>query len=131
MRALVIGDTAVYPEYIDPGAGISYLADLPLALRSLSQSLNQIDQDVLAMFHDGRLVEGYDPDAVLARVTCPVLLLQGNPERGALMTDADVRRTRAHLPQAGHVSFPELGHGLHVEHPDPILEAVTAFLATV
>lgn len=131
VRAVIVGDTAIFPEYIDPGAGISYLADLPLALRSLSQSLNQIDPDVLAMYRDGRLVADYDPDATLARVTCPVLLLQGSPDRGALMTDADVRRTLAHLPHASHVAFPTLGHGLHVEHPDPILDAVTAFLATV
>jgi pimeloyl-ACP methyl ester carboxylesterase len=131
VRALIVGDTAIYPEHLDPNAGISYLADMPLALRSLSQSLNQIDPDVLTMFRDGRLVADYDPDATLARVTCPLLLLQGNPARGALMSDEDVRRARAHLPQAGHVAFPTLGHGLHVEHPEPILEAVTTFLATI
>src|SRR5690606_482440 len=105
VRAVVVGDSALFPREIDPDFAVSYLANLPLALRSLAKSLNQLDQDVLAHLRDGRLTAAFDPETVLPRVTCPVLLLQGNPERGALMRDSDVEGGLRLLPDARHVRF--------------------------
>jgi pimeloyl-ACP methyl ester carboxylesterase len=128
VRALIIGDSALWTESLDPDMSISYLTDLPIALRSLAKSLTQLDPDALAAFRDGRLVADYDPDRLLPKITCPVLLLQGNPAHGSLMTDADAARALAILPDARHRRFDDLGHGLHVENAEPILAAVTGFL---
>ena len=128
VRAVVIAESAIFPGNIDPDLAVSYLADLPLALRSLAKSLNQLDPEVMAFFRDGRLVEDYHPETLLPRVTCPVLLLQGDQEREALMTDADVRSALSLLPDASHVYFPGLGHGLHVEDPVQVLDVVQPFI---
>jgi pimeloyl-ACP methyl ester carboxylesterase len=128
VRALVVADSAIYPEHLDPDLAVSYLADLPIALRSLAKSLNQLDPDVMAHFRDGRLTGDYRPDDLLPRVACPTLLLQGDPARDALMSDADVERALALLPDGRHVRFDGLGHGLHVEDTDAVVAAVRPFL---
>ena len=127
--AVVVGDSAIFPGHLDPELSVSYLADLPLAMRSLSQSLQQLDPDVMRTFREGRMVGDFDAEALLRRISCPVLLLQGNPALGALMSDADVERTLALVPQARHKRFEDLGHGLHVQDAGQVLEAVAAFLA--
>jgi pimeloyl-ACP methyl ester carboxylesterase len=128
VRAVVVAESAIFPGNIDPEMAVSYLAELPLALRSLAKSLSQLDPEVMTFFRDGRLTEDYDPAALLPRVTCPVLLLQGDQERDGLMTDDDVRRSTALLPDARHVFFPGLGHGLHVENSGRVLDVVQPFI---
>lgn len=129
VRAVIVGDSALYLDDLDPDAAISYLSNLPIALRSLAKSLTQLDPAAMAAFHAGEMVIGYEPDTIFPLITCPVLLLQADPERGGLMTDADAARAMGLLQQGQHVKFPGLGHGLHVENAEPILEAVTTFLA--
>jgi pimeloyl-ACP methyl ester carboxylesterase len=129
VRAVVVGDSGIFPTNIDPDLAVSYLADLPIALRSLSQSLSQLDPEVTATFRAGHLTDGYTPEALLPRVRCPVLLLQADPAHGGLMTDGDVRGALALLPDARHVRLDGVGHGLHVEDAEPVLAAVRDFLA--
>jgi pimeloyl-ACP methyl ester carboxylesterase len=131
VRAIVVGDSALTPASSKRDAALSYLDDMPVALRGLSTSANQLDPDVLAMYRDGRMLEGFHLDAVLGRISCPVLLLQGNPALGAVMRDDDVARALASLPRVTHVRFDHLGHGLHVQDPGPVLDAVTSFLESL
>ena len=128
VRAVIVAESAIFPGDIDPELAVSYLADLPIALRSLAKSLKQLDPEVMAFFRDGRLTEDYDPAALLPQVACPALLLQGDQERDALMSDTDVQRALSLLPEAGHVFFAGLGHGLHVEDPSQVLDAVLPFV---
>lgn len=131
VEALVIGDTAIYPENVDPAEAVSYLENLPLVLRSLAVSLRQLDPEVLEAYREGRMLAGFDPDELLLHVSCPVLLLQADPERGGLMTDDDVRRARARLSHATHATLSALGHGLHVEDADAVLRVVAPFLRSL
>ena len=131
VRAVIVGDSAIYTEHLDPDAAISYLSDLPIAMRSLAKSLNQLDPAAMEAFHAGEMTIGYEPDTILPLIACPVLLLQADPTKGGLMIDGDVERARALVPHMQHVKFPGLGHGLHVEDSGPILDAVTAFLASL
>jgi pimeloyl-ACP methyl ester carboxylesterase len=128
VSGVIVAESAVFPGDIDPDLAVSYLANLPLALRSLSRSLKQLDPEVMAFFRDGRLAENFDPAALLPRVTCATLLLQGDVQRDGLMTDSDVRRSLALLPDGDHVYFPGLGHGLHVDDPSRVLQAVLPFV---
>lgn len=131
VRAAIIGDSAIYTDHLDPDAAISYLSDLPIAMRSLAKSLHQLDPAAMQAFHAGEMTIGYEPDTILPQIACPVLLLQADPERGGLMTDGDVERALALLQHGQHTKFPGLGHGLHVEDSEPILRSVTAFLASL
>ena len=41
-----------------------------------------------------------------------MLLLQGDPAAGGMMTDAEVERATALLSQSRHILFPNVGHAL-------------------
>ncbi len=131
VRAAIVGDSAIYTDHLDPDAAISYLSNLPIAMRSLAKSLTQLDPSAMDAFHSGEMMVGYEPETILPMVSCPVLLLQADPACGGLMTDGDVERALALLKDGKHVAFPGFGHGLHVDNADPVLQAVTEFLATV
>lgn len=131
VRAIIVGDSALYESTVDPDMAVSYLANMPLAMRGLSKSLSQMDPRVMEVFNRGELTDTYKPDLTYRTITCPVLLLQGNPTKGAVMTDPDVERALPLFKNAQHVKFDELGHGLHVENADAVRERVTAFLQAV
>jgi pimeloyl-ACP methyl ester carboxylesterase len=88
----------------------------------------QTDPDALAMALDGSSYDGWDPQRVLPRISCPTLLLQGNPELGALLSDQDAELALKLLPDGELVNFQLLGHALFMQQPQPVLKAVVYFL---
>ncbi len=89
------------------------------ALRARATAYSQLDPDVLTLILEDRAKEGYDLDALLPRVACPVLLLQGNPALGGALADADARHAAALLPRGLHVFLPDVGHGIHAPTGQP------------
>ena len=87
------------------------------------------DPEALAMTLDGSSFAGWDPGKLLPKISCPTLLLQGNPEIDALLTDDDVKLALKLLQNAEHVKFPLLGHALFMQQPKPVLQAITTFLS--
>ncbi len=75
----------------------------------------------------------FDMDAMLPRISCPTLLLQGNPSLGGLMTDGDVEHGLSVLPDAAHVLIEHAGHdlGLATWEVAPLLRAVMDFLESL
>jgi pimeloyl-ACP methyl ester carboxylesterase len=100
-------------------------------LLSWARSVQQADPDTYEMTLDGSSVEGWDGESVLRRIACPTLLLQGNPELGGLMSDADVTLAKRLLPHHTHVKFRNLGHALFIQQPEPVLRVVTNFLESL
>ena len=86
------------------------------------------DPDALAMTLDGSSFEGWNPAEILPRISCPTLLLQGNPDLDALLSDSDGKLALKLLPKAEHVKFPLLGHALFIQQPKPVLQAVSDFM---
>ena len=72
---------------------------------------------------------GYDMERLLPSIHCPVLLLQADPTSGGLMTDAEVERALVLLAQPSHVRIDRVSHVLHNEQKEPVMEAISAFLA--
>jgi len=100
-------------------------------LLSWARCVEQADADVYEMVLDGSSHESWDGEAVLRGITCPTLLLQGTPELGGLMSDADVALATRLLPHHTHVRFRNLGHALFIQQPEPVLRAVTNFLESL
>jgi len=86
------------------------------------------DPDCLRMTLDRSAHDGWIPERVLPRITCPVLLLQGNPELDALLSDADLALAKRLLPRVEHVRFPLLGHALFMQNAKVVLDVVLPFL---
>ncbi len=68
---------------------------------------------------------------VLPAVRCPVLLLTGDQDAGALVGPDDVAGLRALVPQVDVVHVPGAGHGIRHDRREAYLEAVERFLAAV
>jgi pimeloyl-ACP methyl ester carboxylesterase len=81
-----------------------------LAARLRAWSLSQIDPDVLTLIIENRAVDGYDLEARLQAVTCPTLLLQGNPDLGGALSDEEAGWAASLMPRCMLASMPDIGH---------------------
>ena len=63
-------------------------------------------------------------------ITCPLLLMTGDPELGAL-TPPDVAAEFEKLPHVQAVHFDGAGHNIHRDRYEPFIVAVQAFLADI
>jgi pimeloyl-ACP methyl ester carboxylesterase len=103
----------------------------PELLSEWARCALQTDPDAIAMTVDGSAFTEWSPEKILPRITCPTLLLQGNPELDALLSDDDVKLALRLLPNASHVKFPLLGHALFMHQAKPVLNSVTNFLSQI
>ena len=107
-----------------------------IQIQQLAITLSHMDPGVLEYHAEGRareFLEGFDLDKVLGRITSPVLLLQGNPSLGGMMTNEAVKHVPSILPNAMHVLIETAGHdlGLDTWEVSPLLRAVTSFLGSL
>jgi pimeloyl-ACP methyl ester carboxylesterase len=100
-------------------------------LMEWARSAALTDPEALAMTLDGSSFAGWDPAQILPKISCPTLLLQGNPELDALLTDDDVKLALKLLPDPRYVKFPLLGHALFMQQPRPVLNAMLSFLGSL
>lgn len=100
----------------------------PERRRARADCLSRVDPDVVAMILDHRHMLGYDTDALLRRVICPVLLFQGDSALGAALRYEDVVYAINRLRHCDVVQMRDVGHGLP---PDDLLYKITDFLASV
>jgi pimeloyl-ACP methyl ester carboxylesterase len=101
------------------------------ALAEWARCALQTDPDAIAMTVDGKAFEGWAPHQILPRISCPTLLLQGNPELDAMLSDDDVKLALELLPRGEHVKFPLLGHALFMQQPKPVLKEIFRFLSSL
>ncbi len=66
---------------------------------------------------------------IARRITCPVLLLTADVERGAIVTPEAAREAASLLPAVRVVHIPGAGHNIRREQYEPVRAAVRAFLA--
>ena len=124
-----IGKIEIRLPGIDEPLRLDELAgNTPSVLSEWARSAHLADPDALAMSLDGSAFQGWDPQTVLPRISCPVLLMQGNPQLDALLSDADVEMALKLLVRAEHVKFPLLGHALFMQKSEPVLKEVSRFL---
>lgn len=68
---------------------------------------------------------------LLPKVTCPVLLITSDPERGGIVTPELAQEASRLLPTLKHVRIQGAGHNIRREQFDAYLKAVRVFLADV
>jgi pimeloyl-ACP methyl ester carboxylesterase len=86
----------------------------------------QVDLAVLDYF---RVPATYPWQDVLPRISCPILLITGDPERGAVVTPdvADAAAGLWHDGQVAHIAG--AGHSIHRDRYEETMAAVRSFLA--
>ena len=99
----------------------------------LAANLYQQDPDVLGVLIDdfAGAAAGYEMEALLPAIDCPVLLLQADPAHGGVMGDAEVARALALLARPTHARLAGVSHILQGERADLVLEAMLPFLEAV
>lgn len=71
------------------------------------------------------------PETLFPRITCPTLLLQADSEAGGLLSDWEVQRALALVPDARHVRFEGIGHGLFTQDLATVIKVIGDFLTTI
>lgn len=114
------------------GDGLDYISILSKTLY-----LRALDPEVLTPWTKGGddeatyeyVIEGYDPE-LISGIQCPVLLIQGNMEKGAILADDEVEYALERIPDARHVYMEMYGHnlGCYSWEVGPLLRVVTTFL---
>jgi pimeloyl-ACP methyl ester carboxylesterase len=72
-----------------------------------------------------------DWPALLAAVRCPVLLITGDPEKGAIVTPDQAEALKTVLPHSQVAHVPGTGHSVRRDDRDNYLTAVRNFLAAL
>jgi pimeloyl-ACP methyl ester carboxylesterase len=116
-----------------PGGTPARLGDLrdETSLRFSAWCLKSLDARALEPVVAGEWLTGYDLGDLLARVRCPVLLLQADGTHGGMLRDEDVRLARETARDMTCVRFPGAGHVLHWQRAEEVLRHTIAFLASL
>lgn len=96
------------------GDGLDYIDVLNKTLY-----LKHLDPRVLTPWAKGgeddevfnEVTTGYDEEAI-SGIKCPILFIQGNSEKGAILRNDEVEYAKARIKQAKHVYMPGYGHNL-------------------
>ena len=111
-----------------------------ISILNRSTCLRHLDPIVLCDWAKGgedaeafrNVMQGYEEE-LLRRITCPVLLIQENVKRGAIMTDGEVEYALSVLPHAYHIYIEEYDHnlGLYSWKKVRLLQAANTFLESL
>jgi pimeloyl-ACP methyl ester carboxylesterase len=110
------------------------IGDLPgdeSDLQHWAACLEMLDPGAMQATIDGSTFRDFDCESVLAKIACPVLVLQANPELGGLMSESAVDKINRNVRQVEVVQFRLLGHALHLQRAQPVIDAVTKFLSSI
>jgi pimeloyl-ACP methyl ester carboxylesterase len=152
VRALILGDPPLYyhdtltqdtfwhaafiellefmTEHPDPEDQDTWLTQnmpnmSPERRRERVRSLEGLDPDVVRAVISDELMKGISLPASLAKVSCPVLLLRGNPTLGSALREQDVDFAVANIPELRVLEMETVGHGIV---PANLLPQVMAFI---
>lgn len=96
--------------------------------KARAETLSHVDPDAVAAILQDQHMEGYDSDVLLRKITCPVLLIQGNPELGAALRNEDLEYMVARIQCCEVVHMQDVGHGLP---SGAVLSSVESYLESL
>ncbi|MFA6547041.1 MAG: alpha/beta hydrolase, partial [Limisphaerales bacterium] len=112
-----------------PDGGFTRLGELrdQASLTWSAECLAKLDPETLTPLIEGRWLDGYDIARITARIRCPVLLLQADPDAGGALVEADAQFARENIARCRVASFPGSGHLLHWLQPARVAELINEF----
>jgi pimeloyl-ACP methyl ester carboxylesterase len=103
----------------------------PTSLRFSAHCLRELDPDVLAPLIDGHWTDGYDVSAIFAGVTCPVLLLRADTDRGGMLNRGEAEALAGAMKDCTLMDLPGVGHLLHWMATDTVTRFTLGFLESL
>lgn len=101
----------------------------PEAVRLRAVELQQVDPAILDPAIEGNVLDGCDPNELLAQLRCPVHLLAAQVELGGVLDAQDVAHFAAQTPHATYAVLHDVGHSIHQERPEAFVQAVQQCIA--
>ncbi len=95
------------------------------AIQAHLRCLELLDPEVLVTGAEARLFTDLVLADVLPRIQCSVLLIQGNPALGGVVSDSDAERALNLLPQSTHIYVADMGHNLQIPQPNTFFSIVS------
>lgn len=100
-----------------------------LDTQRVASMVHSIDPESVTYLLNDQIFERFELEQILPQVTCPALLVRGEPELGGLVHDSDVALLKAHIPHTTTIQIMDAGHLIIEEQPGKMtLEHVTRFL---
>ena len=115
-------ETFAYFKEVGPALGEARWRDQTRRLR------NTADGPFEVILEWGERGESPDIAGTMARIQCPTLLMQSDPEAGGVLPDDLAGEIAAKLPNGEHQKFPGVGHNIHKDVPAEFARAAMTFL---
>jgi pimeloyl-ACP methyl ester carboxylesterase len=103
--------------------------DAPAIRLDASQAID-MGPETWTPFIDGTMFDDFDPDTVLSKIECPVLLVQADADQGGVVTDEVAERLRAGISDCTHIKL-DVGHSIHKDAPIEFRRSLFDFLDTI
>ncbi|MBN1682444.1 alpha/beta hydrolase [Candidatus Bathyarchaeota archaeon] len=111
-----------------------------ISLLNKATNLKHVDPRVLTPYALGgsddtvfeELTQGYDEEEIW-KINCPILVIQGNTEKGGILTDESVAFIKERARNVTHVYLPEYDHnlGCYSYETASLLRVTTTFLESL
>lgn len=101
------------------------------SLRFMARCLHDLDPDTMTLPLARKWLGNYDPFAAAANVTCPVLLVASDPEKGGMLPPAEAERLTAALVDGHRIDLPGVGHLIHWQDAHRASLLLHAFLGSL
>jgi len=101
-------------------------------INEMMTNLTYMDPDVLTTMIDRfeDTYAGYKVEDLFPRIQCPMLLLQGNPKLGGVISDKEAQKALKMSPNLQHKKIKNAGHTLHLEDKEEVLAIVKPFITS-
>ncbi len=110
-------------EMLPPEAGEA-------AVRAMADQVSRVAPGTLEDSFSNRMWQGFELGALLRQVTTPTLMIHGDVESGAAVSEDDADFVRQQLPAARVIRIPNAGHLIPVDHPAFTLQSIEDLLRT-
>ena len=96
-----------------------------------AECLKQMDPEILRNVVEGNSRGGGDPVENLKKITCPVLLVQADPDAGGILPDDYIASAVPKRDNFTIKKIPGAGHNINREHAEQMLPIVLPWLASL
>jgi pimeloyl-ACP methyl ester carboxylesterase len=97
-------------------------------LQNVESMIRSVDPEFVSILLKNKFFDGLDLEQVLAKITCPTLLLYGDLALGSVVSEAEVMFIKQHIPQITAVHINGAGHDPHWEQTEATLGYIHDFL---
>jgi len=100
--------------------------------RTETAALKALDPRCVDDLLQDRTNEGFDVEEALSKISCPTLLLCGEPQLGALVRDSDLELFKSTVADGAAIRITGAGHGIDRDQPGQAVRGhIVSFLETL